>query len=77
MDEEIQQKLINFVESGGKLILSGMLPEKGTAGRKVDILKSEFGIEAEERSNQPKVVINEVDYYTGNNYEIIVLMTSI
>lgn len=70
MDGETQQKLINFVESGGKLILSGALPEKDTVGRKVDILKSEFGIEAEERSNQPKVVINGVDYYTGNDYEL-------
>lgn len=66
LSTDIQNKLVDYVKAGGKLILSGKLPTRDTMGNKTDFMQKEFGITfGKEESRQPKVVIGGIEYNIG------------
>lgn len=66
LSSKIQEKLVGFVKAGGKLIISGKLPTRDTYGNNTDFMQKEFGITfGSQTSRQPKVVIRDVEYFTG------------
>jgi len=50
MDEQTQQKLVDYVRAGGKLMLNPAMPEYDTAFKKCSVLSDALGVEVEKKT---------------------------
>lgn len=69
LEESVQQKLLCYVQEGGTLIVSGMLPTRTSAGESCACLAEGLGILAEpgsfEAKEQEKLIYEDIEYFVG------------
>ncbi|MDO4275945.1 MAG: beta-galactosidase [Eubacteriales bacterium] len=75
MDREIQEKLLDYVSCGGKLIIGGRIPLKDRRRNPCKVLAEALGIRAEEcpqaDEDQQKAVWGDEEYDIGYNVQPI------
>ena len=73
MDEKVQKELKTYVETGGKLILNGRVPDRTEKGSPCTILAEAIGMEVErtafEGDEQQKMILGQTEYYTGKKIQ--------
>lgn len=76
MDAPVQQKIIDFVREGGKLVLAGLLPLRTSQGDRCQLLAEAFGMIASESAmetrEQEKLVWDETEYFLGTAVQPVV-----
>ncbi|OOE14500.1 beta-galactosidase [Fictibacillus arsenicus] len=70
MDEDIQRKLINYLENGGKLILFPTIPVKTMKNVPCTILKDYIGVSVKEHKQHAFVKIDDTENVITNKVEI-------
>lgn len=75
MDAEVQEKLLQYAQAGGKLVINGRLPVVDSKGKPCTILADALGICAEKTEftdqDQEKMICDGVEYFIGKKIQVL------
>ena len=75
MDQEVQEKLLNYALDGGKLVLGGRMPVLDSQGRPCTVLADALSIAAEATpfadQEQEKLIFGGVEYFVGKRMQVL------